>query len=409
MRSITNAGLCVLLAIFYNFASYRQNFLDGWESDGAAFAVYKDGQKVVDIWGGYADIHSDRKWQKDTMTVTFSTTKAVSSICIAKLVALGKLQYDDPVSMYWPGFGKFGRENVTVQMVLSHMSGLPYFDKLVTEEVAADHNKMRMLIESEDNKLEPGKVVGYHPYTFGWLVDQIVRHVDERRRGVGQYFREEIAKEHDIDFHIGLPPQEEYRMARISTPSHSYRASEILADFRVSKYLKSVWKLIKDTPFSRAINNPPWLQAVTRCTINNPDYHQLEQPAALGIGNARSLAKLFSKFSEGQIVNSSFVQSLQNHYTNDTDVLFEDVVAKGHGFFYLPSDRANTSYIIGHTGHGCQFVGYDLQNRLAFAYVTNGLKTGLYDLCRPYYALQTAMYDVIEDLQTIKLEQLTQS
>ena len=55
------------------------------------------------------------------MTVTFSTTKAVSSICIAKLVALGKLQYDDPVSMYWPGFGKFGRENVTVQMVLSHM------------------------------------------------------------------------------------------------------------------------------------------------------------------------------------------------------------------------------------------------------------------------------------------------
>jgi hypothetical protein len=34
---------------------YRKNFLDGWESQGAAFTVYRNGQKVIDIWGGYAD------------------------------------------------------------------------------------------------------------------------------------------------------------------------------------------------------------------------------------------------------------------------------------------------------------------------------------------------------------------
>ena len=40
----------------------------------------------------------------------------------------------------------------------------------------------------------------------------------------------------------------------------------------------------------------------------------------------------------------------------------------------------------------------DLKNRVTIAYVTNGLKTGLYDLCRTYWGLQTSVYDVIEQI-----------
>lgn len=58
---------------------------------------------------------------QDTITVTFSTTKAAAALAVALLYEQGKLSYDDPVSKYWPGFGTHGRNNVTIQMALSHM------------------------------------------------------------------------------------------------------------------------------------------------------------------------------------------------------------------------------------------------------------------------------------------------
>lgn len=42
----------------------RQNFFDGWEAEGASVAVFVKGQKVADLWGGYADIQAARTWKK---------------------------------------------------------------------------------------------------------------------------------------------------------------------------------------------------------------------------------------------------------------------------------------------------------------------------------------------------------
>ncbi|MFH4973456.1 hypothetical protein AB6A40_000165 [Gnathostoma spinigerum] len=102
--------------------AFRQNFLDGWEKGGAAFVVYQNGRKVVDLWGGYADVQAARKWRKDTITVVFSLTKAVAALCIGVLVDRAHLAYDDRISEFWPEFGKNGKANITVQMVLSHMA-----------------------------------------------------------------------------------------------------------------------------------------------------------------------------------------------------------------------------------------------------------------------------------------------
>ncbi|KAJ1355526.1 NHP2-like protein 1 [Parelaphostrongylus tenuis] len=86
--------------------AFQQNFLDGWEAEGASLTVFVKGRKVVDVWGGYADKHADRKWKQDTLSVVFSTTKAVAAICIAILADRGRLRYDDLVSKHWPGFAK---------------------------------------------------------------------------------------------------------------------------------------------------------------------------------------------------------------------------------------------------------------------------------------------------------------
>uniref|UniRef100_A0A158PAW7 Beta-lactamase domain-containing protein n=1 Tax=Angiostrongylus cantonensis TaxID=6313 RepID=A0A158PAW7_ANGCA len=179
--------------------AFQQNFLDGWEAEGASLAVFVKGQKVVDIWGGYADKHADRKWKQDTLSVVFSSTKAVAALCIAILADRGRLS-------------------------------LPYLDTIITEAIAVDHNLMKNVLEEEEPKFTPGISTGYHAFTFGWLVDQIVRHTDEKQRGIGQFLREEVTEPNGIDFHIGLDLSQEYRVARVSLPRILDAISEIWSD-----------------------------------------------------------------------------------------------------------------------------------------------------------------------------------
>ncbi|CAI4226593.1 unnamed protein product [Auanema sp. JU1783] len=376
---------------------FRANFLNNWEPEGSALTVYYKGEKVVDVWGGYADRSAARPWKKDTMTVVFSTSKAVSALCIAMLVDRGLLKYEDPIMKYWPDFGKNGKENITVQMAMSHMGGLPYFDEEITEAAASDHNLMREIIENERPKWPPGTMTGYHPYTYGWIVDQIIRHVDPKKRGIGQFLREEITGPNGIDFYFGLLEKEAHRVARITVASNWQRLSEIIHSYKALVYFSNLFKLYDNNTFLyKAATNPSWLESVHRCTFNNPDYYKLEQGAALGIGTARGLAEIFNLVVSKNLLSENTLEKLQHYHINETDVVFGDDTAKGHGFFYLPVHRAGVPFVVGHTGHGCQQVIYDKENSLVIAYVSNGLKLGLYDLCRTYYAIQNAVYDVIE-------------
>jgi mannitol/fructose-specific phosphotransferase system IIA component len=70
------------------------------------------------------------------------------------------------------------------------------------------------------------------------LIDQIVRRVDEKHRSVGMFFREEIAIPHGtvgetgvivvgIDFFIGLPQSEQWRVARITAVTWADLINEV--------------------------------------------------------------------------------------------------------------------------------------------------------------------------------------
>ncbi len=45
--------------------AFRANFAERGEI-GAAVAVYRDGRKVVDLWGGYRDRATRAPWLRDT-------------------------------------------------------------------------------------------------------------------------------------------------------------------------------------------------------------------------------------------------------------------------------------------------------------------------------------------------------
>ncbi|MCZ6588716.1 MAG: serine hydrolase, partial [Alphaproteobacteria bacterium] len=67
-------------------AAFRHNMAEGdpdcGEEVGACVSVVVEGERVVDLWGGYRDAARAQLWQPDTITCMMSVTKACASICL---------------------------------------------------------------------------------------------------------------------------------------------------------------------------------------------------------------------------------------------------------------------------------------------------------------------------------------
>ena len=113
--------------------AFANNFIEHADV-GAAFSVYHRGEKVVDLWGGLADVETQRPWAEDTLQLVFSSTKGATAICANLLAQRGELDLDAPVVKYWPEFGAAGKENIPVRYLLSHQVGLPWIPPLTHEE-----------------------------------------------------------------------------------------------------------------------------------------------------------------------------------------------------------------------------------------------------------------------------------
>ena len=180
---------------------------------GAAFALYVRGEKVVDIWGGTADNAQDRPWSEHTLAPVFSTTKGVTAICAHLLAQRGELDLDAPVANYWPEFKAEGKESTSVRWLLSHRAGLPAIDGLVTPADVYAWDPVIEKLAAQKPFWEPGTAHGYHAFTFGWLVGEVLRRVTGM--SIGHFLATEIAGPLGLDVFIGLPEAEEPRVSRL--------------------------------------------------------------------------------------------------------------------------------------------------------------------------------------------------
>jgi len=80
---------------------FARNFAERGEL-GAAFAAFRDGEPVLDLWGGVADSANGRPWDEGTMQIVFSGTKGLTATCVLLLIDRGFLDLDEPVARYWP-------------------------------------------------------------------------------------------------------------------------------------------------------------------------------------------------------------------------------------------------------------------------------------------------------------------
>lgn len=74
-------------------AEFERNFAERGEI-GAAFAVARDGDLIVDLWGGLRDRGSNGRWERDTLQLIFSGTKALVAICVLLLIERNQLELE---------------------------------------------------------------------------------------------------------------------------------------------------------------------------------------------------------------------------------------------------------------------------------------------------------------------------
>ena len=76
---------------------------------GASVCVIRDGQPLVDLWGGLADPTDGTPWEADTLVNIFSTSKGVVAHAVLRLVDQGLMDLDAPVAEVWPDFARNGK------------------------------------------------------------------------------------------------------------------------------------------------------------------------------------------------------------------------------------------------------------------------------------------------------------
>src|SRR6185369_832652 len=141
--------------------AFEANFNAGREV-GASFAATRNGEPIVDLWGGHADAARSRTWERDTIVNVFSTTKAMTALCAHMLVDRGLLDVDAPVARYWPEFAAAGKADITPRHLLSHTAGLAAIRKRLTREAFYDWPAMTAALADETPWWEPGTANGYH-------------------------------------------------------------------------------------------------------------------------------------------------------------------------------------------------------------------------------------------------------
>ncbi len=366
------------------FEQVAEQFVENFTKNnelGASVALTLEGETVVDLWGGSAEEGTDRPWEKDTVSIIWSATKGSTAFCAHILINRGLLQLDEKVVKYWPEFGKNGKENITVRMLLNHQAGLGAITEPIKENAFYDWPYMVEAIENQKPWFDPQTQQGYQGLTFGWLIGELVRRITGK--SLGTFFQEEIAKPLGLDFWIGVPENIKPDIAKMLMAPPAAEG-EPIADFFI------------------AMADPECVQTKLFLNAGNyfvptgfdvPDAYASEIPAAGGITNARGLATMYSPLANGgkyngkEFVDSDTIARMISVASAGRDNSLLAQIRFSLGYFkacdnrYDPNPGNRASLLMGesafgHPGFGGSIGFADPTEKLSFGYTMNRMGPG---------------------------------
>lgn len=352
-----------------DFAELRNYFEENFAVRGelgAGLSVWKNGEEIVSLTGGFKDRNRTEKWDAHTIAPVYSASKGPAAATLLHALSKHGLNENDLVSEVWTGFPL---EAATFGEMLSHQCGLA---ALANNADVYDHRAVIAAIEHTTPEWSPGQGHGYHPRTYGFLLDECVRRLTGKT--LGEFWSDEIARPMEIDFRIGLPQSKWGRVAQL-VPGRA----------KPSAFEEGFYKIYAESGSltRRAFSSPRGLHAIAE--MNESKAWAAGLPAMGGIGSASGLAKFYqcaigaleSPFSDGvrkalgslQIAGEDKVLLRETAFTCGCQQDPVDHSGRKKRFLY-----GNSTSAFGHPGSGGSHGFGDPSSALSFGYVMNQME-----------------------------------
>lgn len=336
---------------------------------GGSLVLRHRGEVVVDIWKGSADRAGRRPWTRETLGLSFSTTKGVASTVIHRLAERGLIDYEEPVAAYWPEFGAAGKQLITVRELMSHQAGLHSVRAVARDaEEMLDHLAMEERLAARPRKMDVPRP-GYHAITYGWLVAGLARRVTGS--GMAELARREVAEPLGVDgMHIGMPPEGPGAVAEPvgAALRHFTNAARVFAPLvSRSRYTRASINALYVPGFHRLFEGP------------SPRVLDTEMPAVNGVFTADALARLYGALANGgsdngtRLLSQASVDRLGRVQTRETDFVLGLRMRWRLGYHHAFGTGRAAPRAFGHFGYGGSGGWADPERGLSLGFVTNKL------------------------------------
>lgn len=175
---------------------------------GAAIAIVRDGELVVDLWGG-TDPLSGRAWEQDSVVLAFSAAKGMVALLVARQMQSGVLDAETPIAEYWPEFAAGGKSAITLRDVLTHVAGVPTLPLRGLDDLL-DPVALAARLARLGPAYPPRSARVYHVLSYGTILGEVLRRVTGR--GLGDLLRDEVGRPLNASMWFGTPRSEDRRV-----------------------------------------------------------------------------------------------------------------------------------------------------------------------------------------------------
>ncbi|MBV8141708.1 MAG: beta-lactamase family protein [Verrucomicrobia bacterium] len=351
---------------------FAENFDESGEL-GASVCIRRNGEEILHLAGGYLNRDRRLHWTKETPVLIWSATKGLSSACLVHAASEHRIALDRRIVDLWPEYGENGKEETTLLHVLTHQAGQPALRDSSLSML--DHDAVASQLARQQPFWKPGSTHGYHPRTYGFLVDELVRRITH---GIplSTYFRLVFGDPLNLNLWIGVPESLVNDVATIYAPRESStRESE-----------KPFYQAFvnRDSLTRTAFATPAGLFSPSQ--MNDPKVRRHSLPSLGGIGTAGALARFYQILCSDEIFSWETIHRIAAMQCMGKDQILQIDTAFGIGFMKDPLvGNTKTRKIFGpepdgfgQPGSGGSLGFCDPKNGIAFAYVMNQMEPGIF-------------------------------
>lgn len=148
----------------------------------------------------------------DSVFNLFSASKCVTAMVVHLLAERHVIGLDDPVVKYLPGFGRHGKEWITLRHLLTHRAGIPAIRGVIDLALLAQPERIVDILCDARPDSPAGQRLAYHALTGGYLLGAVVEQVTGA--SLRDVLRRELCEPLGLSLSYGVPAERLASVAR---------------------------------------------------------------------------------------------------------------------------------------------------------------------------------------------------